>query len=458
VRAAESPPSVFPRASHNVRAVLAVRGFRRLVVVRVLSQIADGWFQSGLAGSVLFNPEKQTSPVAIATGFAVLLLPYSLIGPYVGVFLDRWSRRTVIHLTNVFRALLVVPVVFMIWWGNEGTIFPLLAFAIIGLNRFFLAGVNAATPHVVEDRRLVTANALSGTLGSVCYSAGFGSSVLLLRVAGIPATFHGYAVIAALAPFGYLASALLANASFRRDELGPDATERRDDRLLAGLVDVFRGMIAGIRHLADKRGAAYALIAQAGFRALYGVLALATLLLFRRYFVTGADFGGSIAGLGLVFGVGSLGVLVAAFLTPPVTRRVGGWRWITWLLGLTGVTILVCGLPFQRELLLLAVFVVNVAAQSTKIVVDTALQHECADEYRGRVFSVNDTSFNLCFVGGLYLAAVTLPDNGKSAPALLLVAVGYLLVAGWYTVVGGRWARKVGDDIAGPPRPAGPAA
>jgi hypothetical protein len=140
--------------------------------------------------------------------------------------------------------------------------------------------------------------------------------------------------------------------------------------------------------------------------------------------------------------------------TPPVTRRVGGWRWISWLLGLTGATVLLCGLPFQRGLLLAAVFVVNVAAQSTKIVVDTALQHECADEYRGRVFSVNDTSFNLCFVMGLYVAALTLPDNGRSAPALLLVAIGYLLLAGWYTVVGGRWARRVGDDIAGPTRPA----
>jgi MFS family permease len=437
-------------AAHNLRAVLSVRGFRRLVGVRVVSQIADGWFQSGLAGSVLFNPEKQASAVAIATGFAVLLLPYSLIGPYVGVFLDRWSRRSIIYVTNMLRALLVVPVVLMIWWGNEGTVFPLLAFLIIGLNRFFLAGINAATPHVVEDRRLVTANSLSGTLGSICYSAGFGSSVVLLQVFGLPATFHGYAVIAALAPFGYLASALLAQASFEPGALGPDDVQRRHDRVLTALVDVGRGMVAGIRHLADKRGAAYALLAQGGFRILYGVLALATLLLFRRYFATGTDYGGSIAGLGMVFGAGSLGVLAAAFLTPPVTRRVGGWRWIVWLLGVTGAAVLVFGLPFQRELLLVAVFVVNLAAQSTKIVVDTALQHECADEYRGRVFSVNDTSFNLCFVGGLYAAALTLPDNGRSPVALLLVAIGYLVLAGWYAVVGGRWARRVGDDIAGP--------
>src|SRR2546429_564673 len=133
---------------------MAVQGFRRPVAVRVLSQLCGGWVQAGLAGSVLINPEQQTSPAAVATRLAVLLLPYSLIGPYVGVFLDRWSRRSIIVVANTLRALLVVPVVLMIWWGNEGTLFPLLAFLIIGLNRFFLAGVSAATPHVVEDHRL----------------------------------------------------------------------------------------------------------------------------------------------------------------------------------------------------------------------------------------------------------------------------------------------------------------
>jgi MFS family permease len=437
---------------HNLREVLSVRGFRRLLGVRLMSQIADGWFQSGLAGSVLFNPEKQTTAIAMATGFAVLLLPYSLVGPYVGVFLDRWSRRSVLFVTNVLRSLLVVPAVMMIWTGSEGTSFALLAFLIIGLNRFFLAGLSASTPHVVEDRRLVTANAFAGTLGSVVYSAGFGSSVLLLRVFGVPATFHGYAGLAALAPFGYLASALLARASFERDALGPDAAERRGDSMLSALVEVGRGMVAGVRHLADRRGAAFAMLAQSGFRLLYGVLALSTLLLFRHYFTNGNDVAGSIAGLGMVFAAGSLGVLTAAFVTPPVARRFGGWLWIVWLFSGVAVIVPLCGLPFRKELLLVAVFAINIAAQGTKIVVDTALQHECDDDYRGRVFSVNDTGFNLFFLGGLFLAALTVPDNGRSPTALTLVSLGFAVLAAWYAVVGGRWAHRVGDDIAGPAR------
>lgn len=454
-----------PRQAHNVRAILAGRGFRRLLGVRVVSQIGDGLFQAGLGGSVLFNPQQETSAAAIAVGFAVLLLPYSAIGPYVGVFLDRWSRRSVLYLTNMMRASLVVLAATMIWLGRKEVLLSvgdvavraehlLIVFAlgIIGLNRLFLAGISAATPHVVEDRRLVTANSLSGTLGSFCFSLGLGAAVLLLRV-GLPTTFHGYAVLSALATMLYIASALLARVSYQPGDLGPDDVERRHGAVWSEVIVTARGTVAGVRHLAAKRGAAYAMLVQSGFRVLFGVLAMATLLLFRNYFAAPDDVEGSISGLGLLFIGGSLGVVTAAFVTPPVARRIGGWRWIVWLIASLGVIVPASGLPFRPELLVIAVFAVNVAAQGMKIVVDTALQHECADEYRGRVFSINDTTFNLAFVIGLFIAVKALPDDGHSPAALLAVSVGFLALAAWYAAAGGRWARRVGDDIAGPSKP-----
>jgi predicted MFS family arabinose efflux permease len=101
-------------------------------------------------------------------------------------------------------------------------------------------------------------------------------------------------------------------------------------------------------------------------------------------------------------------------------------------------------------MLLGAVFVTNLAAQGIKIVTDTSLQHECADEFRGRVFSINDTAFNLMLVAGMYVGALTLPENGRSAAVLSVVAAGYVLAAAGYAALGGRWARREGDDIADP--------
>jgi MFS family permease len=422
-------------------------GFRRLLSVRLLAQVGDGFFQGGLAGSVLFNPNQRAGGIAIAAGFAALLVPYSLISPYVGVLLDRWSRRSIILVSNTLRAVLMLPVVLLIWYGQESIVLFLLALVLIGLNRFFLAGLAAATPHVVEDRMLVTANSVATTVGSIMFSLGLGGTAVLVKTA-LHASYHGYAAVALAAAPLYLASALLGRASFTLDALGP--TERHRSSIRTAIREVNRGSVAGIRHLAAKRGAAYLVITQGVHRALYGVLLLVTLLLYRTVFNTGKDITGSFGAIGKAFVAGGIGLLLAAFFTPPIARRIGGWRWVAGLLVATAVSVAVFGLPFDPVLMLIAVFVVNLASQGVKIVVDTSLQHECDDDYRGRVFSVNDTVFNLMLVVGMYVGALVLPDTGESTAVVAAIAVMYALLAAGYALAAAGWARRVGDDIAQP--------
>lgn len=413
----------------------------------MISQFGDGLFQAALAGGLLFNPAQATGAVAVATGFAILLVPYSVLGPFVGVFLDRWSRRTVIYTANLVRAGLVLPVAVLTWYGQERTIlYALGTLLIIGINRFVLAGLSASQPHVVAEDRLVTANALATTMGTVVYSVGLGLAGLALNTV-LHKSFHGYAVLAATGALGFVASSVLAYLSFGRADLGPDDAERSSDGVFAAIVAVVRGMVAGLRHLAARPVAGYPMVAQGLFRILYGILALSTLLLFRRYFYPGSD-SRALAGLAQIVVAGGLGSLLAAFLTPPVTARIGGWRWVTILIGMVGVLVSVLGLPFQPMLLVVATFFVALAAQGTKIVVDTNIQQECADDYRGRVFSVNDTSYNLCFVLGLFLATSVIPESGRSVLAILGVSAGYLALTGWYGLAASRVANRPREPVA----------
>jgi len=384
--------------------LLADSAFRRLLWTRLTSQIGDGWFQAGLAGSVLFNPDRQTGAIAIAAGFAILLLPYSLLGPFVGVFLDRWSRRNVLVTANLLRAALVVAIAALIWAGDE-VLFAVLALAVIGINRFVMAGLSAALPHVTPSERLVTGNALANTLGAVCYSLALGSSALLQYLAGTGN--HGYALITLTGVLG------------------------------REIITVVKGMVAGARHLGERPAAAYAIGAQAAHRFLYGVLALSTLLLYRNYFNDGEDYSSSIAGLGQIVVVGGVGILLAAAITPAATRRVGGRAWVTLLLAALAPTVIGCGLPYQQSLLLMAVFVINVAAQGTKIVVEATIQQECDDDFRGRVFSLNDTAYNLCYVAGLFAGALAVPADGYSPPTVVAIGIGYGLAAlGFWRLTG----------------------
>ncbi|GAA2712501.1 MFS transporter [Micromonospora olivasterospora] len=433
------------RRPHNLRALLAVPSLRRLLAVRLGGQFTDGVFQAALAGSVLFNPDRQATPTAIALAAAALVLPYSLVGPFAGVLLDRSSRRTVIVLANLARAGLVLPIAAMIFLGSEGLLLFVTTLVVIGLGRLLLAGLSAATPHVVSDERLVTANAVAGTAGSVAYSLGLGCALLLLQTA-FPVGDTGYAGIAVLTPVGYLACAVGARFSFARYDLGPERAAVDRSGLAGEVAAVVHGMTEGLRHLAQARRAAYAMAAQTGFRLLFGVLALAMLLLYRNQFA-GDDLDGVPAQLGLVFAAGAVGVLVAAVATPPMTRRIGGWRWVTLLLAAVAVALPAFGLAFDPLLLVLAVLVVNVAGQGIKIVVDTMVQQECADGFRGRVFAVNDTVFNLAYVLGMAAAAPIIPDNGRSPLLLALSATGFAGLALGYGVLAGRYARVGGGDL-----------
>jgi len=98
-----------PRQGHLLNA-LSQRGFRRLYAARLLGQFGDGVFQASLAGAVLFNPERQAHAGDVAAGFAALLVPYSLVGPFAGVLLDRWRRQRVLVVSNVLRALGVLVI------------------------------------------------------------------------------------------------------------------------------------------------------------------------------------------------------------------------------------------------------------------------------------------------------------------------------------------------------------
>ncbi|NGM12406.1 MFS transporter [Verrucosispora sioxanthis] len=121
------------------------------------------------------------------------------------------------------------------------------------------------------------------------------------------------------------------------------------------------------------------------------------------------------------------------------------------LLAAVAVALPVFGSPFDPLLLLIVVvLVVNVAGHGIKIVVDTMVQHECADTFRGRLFAVNDTAFNLAYVLGMVAAARFIPDDGRSPLLLGVAAAGYGCLAVGYAVAAGRWARKAGDDIALP--------
>ena len=416
------------QAPTTVRHLLLRGDFRRLLGTRLLSQFGDGVFQAALAGTVLFNPQRAADPVDVAAGFAVLLRPYSLVGPFAGVWLDRWSRRQVLLRANLLRAVLVLGVAALVLGGVVGIPFYLAGLVVFSVNRFVLAALSAGLPHTVDEPSLVSANALSTTSGAVATVVGGVSALGVLQLLG--AGDAGYAAVGAFAAVPYVGAAAVV-AGFARPYLGPDHMAR-SARLSAREVAV--GMVAGARHAWSHAPAAAALTAISLHRLFYGFLTLMTLLLYRNTFTAESSlFPGGLVGLGEVVGAGAVGTLLAAAVTPVAVRHVGKPRWITAVLAGGGLAQLALGLPFAAPTIVAAGLALGFVAQAVKICVDTTLQEVVDDDYRGRVFSVYDTLFNVTYVVALLIGAFVLPASGISYPMLIAVGLGYTLTAVLYT-------------------------
>ncbi|MFB9519456.1 MFS transporter [Streptomyces cremeus] len=409
----------------DLRVLLRLPDFRRLLSVRLLSQSADGVYQVALAAYVVFSPEKQTSPAAIASAMAVLLLPYSVVGPFAGVLLDRWSRRQVFLYGNVLRAVLAACTALLIVGSAPDWIFYASALSVTAVNRFVLSGLSAALPRVVDADRLVIANSLSPTAGTLAATLG-GGLAFCVRLLGSDSD----AVVVLLGAVLYLCSAL-ASLRMNQELLGPEP-ELRQPRLGAALASTAYGLRDGLRHLREHRSAVRALASMTVLRFCFGALTVTVLMLCRYAWTEEPARSGEADGLallGLAAGLSGAGFFTAAVLTPWAAKRWGPYGWMVVCTASAAVLVPALWLPFSPVPVLIGAFVLGLATQGPKIATDTVVQSAVDDAYRGRVFSLYDVLFNVAFVGAAATAALVLPTDGRSAALVLGVAVLYAAVA-----------------------------
>ena len=405
---------------HDGRVLLRFQNFRRLLVVRLTSQLSDGVYQVALASYVVFSPEKETSPGAIAAAMAVLLLPYSLIGPFTGVLLDRWKRRQVLLYGNLLRALFTTLTAVLIVASVPTWLFYLSALSVTAVNRFILAGLSASLPRVVDDERLIMANSVSPTAGTIAATVGGGLAIGIRVVAPDGAAADAFIVLAAAAIYLLSAAAALR---IQRELLGPDPSFLQP-RLRTALIDTARGLLAGLRHLRQRPVAAKSLAAVTLLRFCYGALTVMVLMLCR--YAWADDVSEGMALLGVAIALSGLGFFLAAVLTPWGARRFGRLGYMALWSAAAAALTLVLGLPFQPVPMLIAATFIGLATQTAKICTDTLVQAEVDDGYLGRVFSLYDMLYNVAFVGAAAVAAVMLPSDGRSVTLVVMIAALYV--------------------------------
>lgn len=403
----------------------------RLLAVRWTGQLTDGIFQSALASFVLFSPERQPDAKSAAAAFAVVLLPYSFIGPLVGTILDRISRQRIILFANLFRALTLIFIAGLVRNGATGvelTIFVLVAF---GVNRLILAGLSAGLPLLLDTTgpegrtTLVSVNATAVTGGTVMVVLGGGVGIGIRNLLeGRVNADQADALLISLSSITFLIAALLA-LLLKKGDLGPLPHEVRKE----SVAQAYREMVAAFIFLRKIRDCFLGISATAIQRSGLTALTLMALLLNRNTFNDPSNPESGLAGFAFAITIAGVGITLGAILAPFGVAKFGRHKWIRLSLFASATLPIFLALE-QNELLLVSTgFFAGMAGQGVKVTNDALVQSKIADEYRGRVFAVYDVMVNFGIVSGAVIAAFILPASGVSALLPALIALVYILFA-----------------------------
>jgi MFS family permease len=401
----------------RARHALASADFTRLLATRLLSQFADGLFQAYLVAQIVFlNPEGHNTAVGVAKAYAVLVIPFSVVGPLAGVLIDRWSRRRILIVSPLVKlagVLALLPV------GGGSLYLYAPALLVISVNRFFLTTATSSIPVLVEDQDLLMANSLSTVGGTVVTFMGIVAGTKLVDPIGPPALL----LITAACWAGTALVAARISISLR--------PERPPAPMAGELGRVLRDLAAGARRLAATPMAIGPITSISLDQFLVGFVTVLSLVVFKQRFHQGVGSYGNIVaagGVGVLAGTLTVGFFESRMAKPWITTMafaLAGLACVAVAPAITGLTILVLS------------FVLGLTFAWRKIPVDTMVQEAVPDRFRGRVFAVYDITYSMARVVAAGLAIPIIP---RVSTGWLVFATGaaYLL----WTPVLPRWVRR----------------
>ena len=405
--------------THPLKATLESPLYRKLLAIRLTGQAGDGMLQSALATFVLFSPERQASASAIAATFAILALPYSLIGPFTGVLLDRWRRQRVLFWGNITRAVSMIPVIWFTAQGDSGFGLGVSVLVAIGINRFILAGLSAAVPLTVPEESLTNANAIAPTAGTMAAAIAAFLGVGLRQ--GLGGGDTGSVIVLCLTAGVFVISGLLATR-VHRHQFGPLPGEAA-----ASAKQIVHGLAEGAAQLWERRPARDAIAAVCAQRIALGAATIVAILLLRMHLNPPDQANTALNELAVMLGAAAVGALAGAISTPSMSRRMGPVRW-------TAMTLLIAGLVCWWGLITATVpslvvsgLFIGFAGQVAKVCGDTLVQEFIDEGNRGRVFALYDVAVNLALVAGVLFVALVDPTADR--PGLMGAVIGVGLVA-----------------------------
>lgn len=367
--------------------------------------------------------------LAVAGLVAVEILPILALGPVAGVVIDRFSRKGVLIGADLFRAGLVLSLM----WPQGVWHAYLVAAGLAAGSTFFNPTVQAVIPSLTTDQQRLAANSVSwstGRLVQIIASALVGGLITLVG------TGPAFAVNAA----SFVASAfLIARLPIPAHAGEVGSVARR------GMRNYLLDARTGLRFARTNWLVSRLLVVQALASLATGATSAMLVVLAEHHLNLPPE------GFAWLIGAIGLGSLLGPLIPTTLARdyRDARWLFVPYVLRGIGDVMLAVVTPLPIAILILFVYGLN--ASTGVVVFNSTIQTAVPETVRGRVFTLLDIVWNAMRLLSLGLGGMLADLVGIQwvfwAGGLLLAIAGFL---GLTLLPRNRLMRDAVHDGAGP--------
>ena len=397
------------------------RDFRHLWLGQVVSQLGD-WFDTIALYTIVLN--LTGSGRAVGLVLVARFVPSFIIGPLSGVVADRFSRRSIMIVSDILRAVVVLGFLLVRRPDQMWLVYALTVLQLV-FSTFFEPAKTAAIPSLVAPNELVAANAISSVTWSVMLTLG-------AAIGGVVTGWFGTDTAFVLDSLTYLASAaLIARVRFPQRE--PRAKRKLTARHALGITDTLEGM----RYVFKRPRVLALMLVKPAWGLGGGILAL--LAVFgEKIFPVGSSAATGIGVLYAARGIGTaIGPVAATRFAGEMRVRMQTAIGVSFLMG--GIFYIAFGRATNFTVALVVLLVAHMGGSILWVFSTVLLQRAVEDSFRGRVFAAELALLTLTMAASNYVTGEMLDRFGYS-PRAVTVGIGLIfLVPGTLWFITQRW-------------------
>jgi len=349
----------------SIKEVLALRPVRLLWIAQIVSVFGDFLALFAVLSDVSFRLHANAAQVTLIS--VAFLIPFALLGPIAGVFVDRLDARLTMIASDLIRAALVLGLVFA---SGLNQIYAIL-FALSAVSTFFVPAQTIMIRSITPREGLLAANALIQQAFQVVRIISPAIAGAMVRWIGAKPGYYFDAV-----SFIFSAS-MIAAIAIRRAA----ATESSAQSERGKLKSILNDLMAGARFIFTHATISFVILAMAA-----GMFALSCfgplIAVYVRDSLKGTEFQfgviNSLIGVGMIF--------ATQFITRFAKDRPKSLLVVAGLLGM-GIAVIVMASIGHVVVAGIGAFGIGFGAIFIIVPTQTLMQQETPVELVGRVSS-----------------------------------------------------------------------